>query len=496
MVMQDADANDAGFGARIRSAVFWRSGSQIVAQMVSWVATLAVIRILEPADYGLFAMTQVMLNFMGFLNGYGLISALVQSESLDSFKLRQAFGIMLLLNGTLAILQLALAPVAADYYDQPLVADLLRVQALLYLSTPFIALPEALMGRSLDFKRPAVVNLVAAIAAAGVAIFGALSGWGVWTLVFAPIAGFWVKGIGYMLATRFFVWPSFDFRGTGAMVTFGASLLGSQLFWIIQSQSDIFIAGRVLSAHELGLYAEALFLTQIFASKFIPPLNDVAFPAYARMQNDRGKMAWSFCKAIRLILLIACPLYFGMAVTAAPMVETLLGKKWLEMAPFVTILALAMPFMTLQVMFAPASNAIGRPGITAQIAGIGAIIMPCAFLIGIQFGAIGLAWAWLCAFPILTLVTIRLAGAPMGVGFGDIAKAAAPAVGTSMAMAAVVSGIDSVLPDMAAPFRLAILVGTGGLAFVAILMLFARSTMDELIRLVIRRKAPEVAAPA
>ncbi|GLI99744.1 lipopolysaccharide biosynthesis protein [Sphingobium sp. BS19] len=490
MSLDDADATDARFAARIRSAVFWRSGSQIVAQMVSWASTLAVIRLLDPSDYGLFAMTQVILNFMGFLNGYGLVSALVQSETLDSHKLRQAFGIMLLLNGALALLQLAIAPVAADYYEQPMIADLLRVQALIYLATPFIAIPEAVMGRSLDFKRPAVVNLVAAAAAAAMAIGGALAGWGVWTLVFAPLALFWVKGIGYSIATRFLPVPSFNFRGTGAMVAFGASLLGSQLFWIVQSQADIFIAGRVLSPHALGLYAEALFLTQIFVSKFIPPLNEVAFPAYARMQKDPERIAASFCKAVRLLLLVSCPIYFGMAVAAEPLVATLFGEKWLGMAPFVTVLAFAMPFMTLQVMFAPVSNALGRPGVTAQVSMVGAIIMPVAFWIGIRFGAIGLAWAWLLAFPLLTFATVRLAGKPMGLRFRDLGTAILPAILCAAAMALVVAGIDRILPPLAAPVRLGALVSAGGASFAAILFLFARATMDELIGLVVHRTAP------
>ncbi|HKY80165.1 MAG TPA: lipopolysaccharide biosynthesis protein [Sphingobium sp.] len=487
MGLQDADANDAGFAARIRSALFWRSGSQIVSQIISWVVTLAVIRLLDPADYGLFAMTQVILNFATFLNGYGLVSALVQSSTLDSHRLRQAFGIMLLLNGGLALAQLLIAPLAADYYDQPMVADLLRVQALLYLSTPFISIPEALMGRALDFRRPALVNLIAAAASAAVALAGALSGWGVWTLVFAPMAGFWVKAVGYIVATGFRPIPSFDFRGTSAMVAYGASLLGGQLFWIVQSQADVFIGGRMLEPHQLGLYAEALFLTQIFVSKFIPPLNDVAFPAYARMQDDPSRIAWSFCKAVRLLLLISCPVYLGMAVTAEPLVETLFGEKWLEMAPFVSILALAMPFMTLQVMFAPVSNALGRPGTTARIAAAGAVLMPIAFLIGIRFGAIGLAWAWLCAFPLLTAITARIAGRPMGLRLVDLVRAAAPAMGCSMLMAAAVMAIDSVLPPLPALARLAVLVPAGALAFLTALMLCARGTLMELVNLVIRR---------
>ena len=353
MTLEDADANDAGFASRIRSAIFWRSGSQILAQMISWTVTLVVIRLLNPTDYGLFAMTQAILSFMQFLNGYGVVSALVQSESLSRHQLRQGFGLMLLMNGALAAAQFAIAPLAAGYYAQPMVADLLRVQALIYLSTPFISIPEVIMGRSLDFRRPAVVNLVAAAVAAGVSITGAVSGWGVWTLVWAPIALFWVRGIGYMIATRFVPIPSFDFRGAGPMILFGASLLGGQILWIVQTQSDIFIGGRVLPPHELGLYSEALFLTQIFVSKFIPPLNEVAFPTYARMQADVSRIAWSFCRAIKLLLLISCPIYLGMAVTAEPLVLTLLGEKWIDMAPFLSLLALAMPFMTMQVMFPP-----------------------------------------------------------------------------------------------------------------------------------------------
>ncbi len=495
MALQDADASDSGFSGRVRSAIFWRSGSQILAQIISWTATLLVIRLLQPSDYGLFAMTQVILSFMQFLNGYGLVSALVQSESLDTHRLRQAFGIMLLLNGGLALAQFVVAPLAADYYDQPVVADMLRVQALIYLATPFISIPEVLMGRSLDFRRPAIVSLVASSVAAAVALTGAWSGWGVWTLVWAPIALFWVRGIGYLIATRFLPVPSFDFRGTGGMVLFGASLLGSQLLWLVQTQSDIFIGGRLLPAHELGLYAEALFLTQIFVSKFIPPLNEVAFPAYARMQSDISAVRWSFLRALRLLMLVSCPLYFGMAVTAEPLVLTLLGRKWQEMAPFVTLLALAMPFMTIQVMFPPVCTALGRPGLTTLISGVGAAMMPVAFFIGVRFGALGLAWAWLGIYPLFTLATIRIAGKPLALRLRDLLPAVGPGVGCSAAMAASLLLFEQVMPPIESPFfHLAVLVLLGAAAFALFLFLFARTAIADLVTLVIRRQSPPAAA--
>ena len=301
---------------QVRSAIIWRSGSQIVAQLVQWAATFLVIRILAPADYGLFAMTQVILVFLNMLNGYGLASGLVQQKEIGRREIRQLFGMLLLLNVSLAAAQFLLAPLAAAYYRQPIVAQLLRVQALLYLATPFIALPTALLSRSMDFRLQARVNVVASIASASTALGGALAGLGVWTLVFAPVVFFGVRAIGMTIAAKSLVWPSFDFRGAGNIARYGGIMAMGQVFWFTQSQADVFIAGRYFTAHMLGIYTTSLFLTQIFVSKFVPPLNEVAFSAYARIQHDTRAVATAFNRSVRIIMIAALPFYFGLAATA------------------------------------------------------------------------------------------------------------------------------------------------------------------------------------
>lgn len=485
-------AGEAGFGDRVRSALIWRSGSQILAQIITWGSTLAVIRLLDPADYGLFAMTQVILAFLSFLNGYGFASALVQSETLDPFRVRQAFGLLLLLNALLAVIQFFGAPIAAAYYGQPVVADLLRVQALIFLVTPFIALPEVMMSRTLDFRKQALVNLVAALAGASTALGCALAGYGVWTLVYAPIALFFTRAIGLTLAARLLVWPSFDFRGCGQIIGFGSAVLASSFFWLVQSQSDIFIAGRRFDPHALGLYAEALFLTQIFVSRFMAPINEVAFPAYARIQNDGAAVRWNFLKAVRLLMLIAAPVYCGLAVTAAPLVETAFGAKWLGMVPYVQILALAMIFLSLQILFAPVTNALGKPAVAMRAALCGAILFPAAFLTGSRFGLIGMAWAWLIAMPMLLLITARLSAPLIGVQLRDIGRAALPGLASALVMAVAVGLLDRALGGraLAAPLRLILLAGAGGLLYPALLWVLEREAIDEILRLVRRRTLP------
>lgn len=491
---------DSGFADRVRSAVFWRSGSQIVSQVVMWTTTLAVIRILDPSDYGLFAMTQVVMVMLTFLNGYGFASALIQQEQIDRFRVRQAFGLLLILNLLIAAIQFAAAPAIASYYAQPLVTDLLRWQTVMYLATPFVAVPEVLMSRALDFRRLAIVNLISALVCALTSLACAMAGWGVWTLIAAPMAMVWTRAIGLCIAQRFIVWPSFDFRGTRAMIGFGGAMLTSHLLWNIQTQADVLIAGRALDPHALGLYAEALFLAQMFSSKVIPPLNEVAFPAYSRLQAEPARLRAAFLKAIALIMLISCPVYAGLAVTAPEAVYTLFGEKWLEMVPLVQLFAFAMPFMTLHVLLAPVVNALGHPRITVRCSAFGAVIMPLVFLIGVQFGVTGLAMGWVIGMPVVLAFTMWQSCPVIGVRSRDVLIACLPGVSAASAMAALVwtmrigltGALDSGIAEIMA--RLALLAGIGVLSYWLLLRILAPQMLRDAIGL-LRRQAPPLEEP-
>ncbi len=489
----DQKAGDE-LGNRVKSAVLWRSGTQIFSQMISWIATLAVIRILEPGDYGLFAMSSVVITFLNFLNGYGFASAIVQQDPVDPKQIRQAFGMLILLNSALAAIQLfAVAPLAAGYFGHSEIASMLRWQCLIYLATPFLVLPEALMTRHLEFKKPAMINLTGVVVGAVTSLALALNGYGVWTLVFAPIAIFWSRALCMLTLTNFRYLPSFDFRGAGHIFSFGSMLLVSHGFWIIQSQSDIFIAGRVLDKHQLGLYAESLFLTTVFASKFVPPLNDVAFPAYSKLQNDKPALAYAFLKAVRLVMLVSCPLYFGMAVAAQPLVQTVMGPKWIAAIPIVGILALSMPVMTLQILFHPAVNAMGKPHITLRNSVFGAILMPVTYSIAIHYGGgHGLALGWMVAFPLLLVFTFFNAKPHIGITLRGLAAAVWPGLLSASCMASFVWLVDRFaiqpsMPDIAPWLHLATLGALGATSYVAMLWFGARETFDEVVKLVVKR---------
>lgn len=459
---------------QVRRAVIWRSGSQIVGQIVSWASTFLVIRLLTPGDYGLVAMTGVVLLLLNMLNGHGLANALIQHGEVSRHEQRQVFGMLLVLNIGLGGTQFALAPVAAAYYREPFVADLLRVQSLLYLATPFSSFAYALLARRMDFHRQAQVNLLSSFLGALAAIIGAVAGLGVWTLVLAPATLFATRAIGLMIAARAWMWPSLDFRGAGHLARYGGVVAGASLLSFAQSQADILVAGRWFDAHAVGVYTTALFLTQIFTNKVVPPINEVAFSAYARMRDDPEAVAAGFARSVRLLMLVAIPFFLGLAVTAEPVVAIALGPQWSGAAPLVVLLGLAMPFMTLQALFPPAVDALGKPGTTAGTTAIGAILLPIAFLIGARFGIEGVAAAWIVAHPLLLAIVAARALPVIGLSGAAFVRAVAPAFGAGVAMAGAVEltiWLTGPLPPVP---LLALSVAVGGGVYAGSLWLFAR----------------------
>ncbi|PAX06940.1 lipopolysaccharide biosynthesis protein [Sphingomonas lenta] len=475
------------FVAQVRRAILWRSGSHIVAQAVQWGATFLVIRILQPADYGLFAMTGVVLVLLNLLNGYGMASGVVQRPEVTRREVAQLFGLLIAVNACLAAAQWLLAPAFASYYRQPAVADLLRVQALLYACTPFVALPQALLAREMDFSGQAKANIAGAFAGGATALGGALGGWGVWTLVWAPIAIFATRGLVLTWAVGGLPRPVFDVRGTGALLRFGGFMAAGQFFGFLWTQADMFIGGRHLSAHQLGLYSTALFLAQIFVSKFAPPIHDVAFATYAKLQHDRPAAGRAFLQFARLICVAGMPFHLGLAVTAEPLVLTLLGSQWADAAPIVQVLAASMAFYTVYVLLGPAAEGLGRPGLAAGNNAVAALVTPALLLVTVRWGVIGLAASWAIVFPLLLAIGLHRVLPLLELSRRALFRVVAPPTAAALAMAAVVVLADRFAADLPAPVRLLLLVGLGGAVYGGWMLAFARDALGKLWSLARRR---------
>jgi len=470
---------DSLFASRVRSAVVWRWGTQVAAQIITWTSTFLVVRLLDPSDYGLFAMSQVVVTALAFLNGQSFATSIVQTDRLDERRVGQVFGMLLIANVSLAAIQFLSAPFAAAYFEEPIVADLLRIQAAVFLTIPFIALPSEWLARKLQFRKQGQVNMASAVVGALTALTLAWLGWGVWALIFAGLSIFFARAIGMMIAAQFWIRPIFDPRGAWDLFTYGGTLTLCQLFWIIQSQSDVVIAGRMLDTHTLGLYTQALFLTLIVTGRFIPPINEVALAAYSELHRAKKPLGPYYLKTVRLVMMVCAPIYVGLALVSENAILVLMGEKWTELIPMVAGLAIVMPAFALHLICSPVTNAMGRPRVYLFTSIAGAVIFPAAFLWGVHGGEMGLVHAWWVGAPLLCAITLTVTLPRIAVSPLALAGAVAPIALASAVMALAVLGVQRVAPINSPLVELACNAAIGAFAYGATFWFGYRTIVQE-----------------
>lgn len=486
-------ALDSRFASRVRSAVAWRWGTQVAAQIITWTSTFLVVRLLVPEDYGLFAMSQVVITALAFLNGQSFATSIVQTERLDNRRIGQVFGMLLIMAVTLAGAQLLLAPHAAAYFDEPIVAEMLRLQALIFLTIPFISLPQEWLARQLEFRKAGKVNMASAIIGALTALVLAWLDYGVWALVWSGLSIFVSKAIGLMWAAKLWVRPVFNPKGAWDLLTFGGTLTLCQFFWIIQSQSDVVIAGRVLSTYDLGLYTQALFLTLIVTARFIPPINEVALAAYSELHRAKKPLASYFLKTARMVMMVSAPIYIGLALTSENAIKVLMGDKWLELIPIFQGLTIVMPAFALQLICSPVTNAMGRPRVHLFTNICGAIIFPCVFLWGVSEGAMGLVQGWWIGAPALLAITLVVTLPRIGVSLAALINAIAP-IALACAVMAIVVMLAQTLVTIPSPLAALIVHATLGAGAYAATFWFAyRGIVKETWAMLRDREASQAA---
>jgi O-antigen/teichoic acid export membrane protein len=404
---------------KVMSALRWSAAARFLGQAVSWAITILVIRLLSPGDYGLMAMAMVLVSFLVLLNTLGLDAVLVQDKALDEQMRRKIFGIVIVANVLFFLLLFLGAGVVADFYGEPVLAPIVRVLSLQFLLLIFETLPQAKLERDIDFARRSVVDFATLVLGSLTTLALALAGQGVWALIWGTLATNATRMLGLNLIARNLVWPSFDWRGMRKHLVFGGFVTGDRGLWFLFSESDKLIGGKLLGHQLLGYYAVASQVASLPIHKITGLLNSVAFPAFshAHAHTSQETVQGYLLKATRIIGIAAFPVFFGISCTAEPIIACLLGEKWLPAAPLLQLLGVVMPFRLLSNIFPPLLWGVGHPGASAFNLLIAAILMPAAFLFGTRWGVIGLAYAWLCMYPLVFFVTAlrtcRVVGARM-----------------------------------------------------------------------------------
>jgi O-antigen/teichoic acid export membrane protein len=468
---------------RTISALKWTAGTRLLGQSASWVVTLILFRILSPADYGLMALVSVVVSIVSSVAEFGIGASLVQARQLETATLQRVTGFVWLLHLALGVLLVGVAPVAAWGFVEPRLTPLLQVAALQFVFIALGAVPQALALRALNLKWLSRVELATGIAASLATLALALHGLGVWALVLGGLLGTALRAV-VLVAGGESVWPVFRLRGIGPHLDYGAKYSGGHLMWLVVNQSDVLLGSRLMSRDALGVYSVSMHLATLPMSKVMGVLNQVAFPAIARLQDDPERLKRRLLQACGLLTVVSVPVLWGLAAVGSELIALVLGPKWAAAVRPLQLVALVIPLRALSGIFNTAVTGVGDAGVAMSNTIAIAIVWPTCFLVGAFWGAEGLAASWLVAIPTTFLLNFPRTSASVGVAFADVLRTLLRPAVAGLAMVASIVGTRLLIADWSLTLRTGVLVAIGAAVYLVTITMLDRSVWSQLRQLV------------
>ena len=465
----------------------WIASARWVSQLLRWVATLAMAKLLLPEDYGIVGMAAVVIGLVNQVAEFGLGSAVVQHRELSRRTEQRIAGVAVLIAVALAAGVAALSPAVAAFYRQEALWLVLPVLSVRFLIDAFATVPRALLARNLQFKQLALIEATESTVMAVTGLVVAFLTHSYWALIAANL----VSGLAFAVLANVYApmaprWPG-RLSELRPLLTFGRDLVLSRLAWFTYSNADFVVVGRLLGEAALGVYTLTWSIASAPAEKFAGLVLSVAPAILSDAKREAGEVRRLFLMMVQGVALVIFPLAVGLAMVAE-LVVGLLGPQWAAAALPLRFLALAFIFRALATLEPVVLLARHETYVDRNMMALFAIVAPVAFIIGAQWGTVGVAVAWLLFMPLVSLpLQERLVWRKIGVTWGHWLRAIWPGASSAACMALAVKVLLTIRPVDNPVGLLSILVVTGGAVYVAFLWTIHPAAAQALVRTVRRR---------
>jgi O-antigen/teichoic acid export membrane protein len=468
----------------VRRGLRWKLYSQGYSQIARIAVAVLLARALAPHDYGLIGMAAVFVTLVLIFSDLAFGTALIQRPEISEedkstiFWLTNAFGALLTTGAYVA------APTIAGFYGEPRVTNIFRVISVIFVITALGATHEALLTRAMDFRGLELRQIGAVTAGALTAVVGVAAGWGLWAVVAQQVA--------IALASTVLMWtctgwrPRFCFSlaSLRQMAGFSANVFGTRLLFYADRNVDNLLIGRFLGASALGLYAVAYNLMLVPLERIAGPLQQVFYPAVARLQAQPERMARAWIRATRLIGAITTPAMLGVMVTAPDLVRVVLGSKWDGAVPVVLVLAWVGLHQSLARLNSSVLQAANRTELMLRYAIVTVVVDVIAFGLGAHWGILGIAVAYAITTTLIAPLYFQLAASSVGLTtFGFLREMSGILQASALTGLVALGTREALLAAGAGPAaRLALVAAVGAIVAPVFVALRARSVLDDALR--------------
>jgi PST family polysaccharide transporter len=427
----------------------WSIIAQFTKQSLRFVISVILARLLAPKDFGLVGMIIVFTGFAGLFSELGFGAALIQRKEIEERHLSSIFWLNIVSGLILTGIVLAVAPFIATFYNEPRLKLLTMLISVNFFIGSLNTVQTAILNRSMDFRKLAIIETITMIIAGSSAITLAFMGFGVWSLAWQILIS---TTVGVIIMWQVSDWKpklSFDKNAVKELIGFSSNLLGFNVFNYWVRNSDNLLIGKFIGSAGLGIYARAYGIMFMPLSQISATVGQVMFPSLSKIQKDKVRVKEIYLRAISVIALVTFPMMMGLLVVADSFVIALFGPKWIEVIPILQIMCMLGLVQSLVTTLGWIYTSQGRTDWFFWWSVGAGVLLILSILIGIWIGtiiAVAVCYA-LMSGVILLYPAFAIPGKLINMTFSEVVRSVSGVFGCAVLMAGGVYLLGVILPS-------------------------------------------------
>lgn len=342
------------------SNFIWRFAERSGAQLVTFIVSIVLARLLMPEDYGTIALVTVFTAIMQVFVDSGLSTALIQKKDADDLDFSSVFYFNFVICIFLYLVMFFAAPLIAAFYKMPELTPVVRVISLTIVISGVKGVQQSYVSRNMLFKRFFYATLGGTIFSALLGIAMAYAGFGVWAIIAQQLSNTAIDTLILWITVKWRPKLVFSWNRLKGLLGFGWKMLCSALLDTVYNNLRSLLIGKVYSSADLAYYNEGDKFPKLIVTNINTSIDSVLLPAMSKEQDDKDRVKNMTRRSIMVSCYIMAPLMIGLACCARNVVTVVLTEKWLPCVFFLQIFCITYMFFPIHTANLNAIKAMGR----------------------------------------------------------------------------------------------------------------------------------------
>ncbi len=373
------------------SNFIWRFAERSAAQIIQFVVSIVLARILAPEAYGTIALVLVFTRILQVFVDSGLGNALIQKKDADELDFSTVFWFNMVWCLILYAITFFCAPLISNFYNDPSLTPIVRVLCLMVVVSGLKNVQQAYVSRTMQFKRFFWATLGGTLVSAVAGISLALLGFGVWALVAQKLVNLFIDTLVLWFTVKWRPKWMFSFQRFKGLFSYGWKLLVSSLIDTVFVELRQLLIGKFYTKTDLAFYNQGSHIPNVLVTNINTSIDSVLLPTMSKVQDDKNRVKQMTRRAMKTSTFIIAPMMMGVSFTADTLIPLLLTEKWLPCIPFLRIFCITFMFYPIHTANLNAIKALGRSDLFLKLEIIKKIVHLTALIATIRLGVFVMA---------------------------------------------------------------------------------------------------------